>query len=334
MRAYTECKYYLDHLRVPEGYETDVISIAEAPSMTAGYNAGMQSTDARYKVYMHQDVLIVNPDFIHDMLKVFSMDESIALMGMIGARQLGDDAKLVMDWDTGKVLHNCSPSRLEYKMGNVPYQAVEAVDGLLLATQCDAQWREDLFDGWDYYDISQCMEFLRRGKKIVVPYQEEPWVWHDNLYSKMDRYYDYAEIFAKEYSDIHTFVQTPVSDKVREYHDLKEKMRKEMFTLVDCGRRGELIQIFRNPANRGYLHLKELQIIADIEYLENDNKSEKRLWEKADTAVTLLEKVRDAKFMLKRAQFRLEAASLIYEKCRRVYSPYALSVIQEAYAFR
>ena len=32
--AYAECKYYIDHLSVPEGYELDVLAITEAPSMT------------------------------------------------------------------------------------------------------------------------------------------------------------------------------------------------------------------------------------------------------------------------------------------------------------
>lgn len=50
---YAECRYYLDRLYVPDGYSTDVISIKEAPSMTAGYNAGMKSSDAKYKVYLH-----------------------------------------------------------------------------------------------------------------------------------------------------------------------------------------------------------------------------------------------------------------------------------------
>lgn len=334
MLAYAECRHYLDHLQIPEGYETDVITIEESPSMTAGYNAGMLSTDARYKVYMHQDVLIVNPHFIGDLLKVFAMDESIALVGMMGVKRLDNDVKMAMTWDTGKILHNCSPSRLEYEMDNMAYQEVEAVDGLLIATQFDAPWREDLFDGWDFYDISQCMEFLRRGKKVVVPCQEEPWVWHDNLYSKMGRYYDYAELFAKEYADIHAFVNIPVSESVQEYHELKEKIRKEMYTLVDRGRRKELVELFRNPDNRGYLHLKEFQIIADIEYLEDTNRESQRLWTESDTAATLLEKVRKAKYLLKREEFRVEDARSISEKIRQAYSPYAVSVIQEAYAFK
>lgn len=303
--------------------------------MTAGYNAGMQSTDARYKVYIHQDVLIVNPRFIPDLLKAFAMDESIGLVGMIGAKHLNSDAKMAMTWDTGKILHNCSLSRLEYKMESAVYQEVKAVDGLLIATQFDVLWREDLFDGWDYYDISQCMEFRRRGKKaVVLPCQKEPWVWHDNLYSKMGRYYDYAGRFAKKYADIHPFVNIPVSERVQEYHELKEKMRKEMYALVDCGRRKELVELFRNSDNRGYLHLKEFQIIADIEYLENRSGESRRLWTELDTAVTLLEKVRRAKYLLKREEFHVEDARSVREEIGQVCSPCAAEVIREAYAFK
>lgn len=332
--AYAECKYYIDHLSVPEGYELDVLAITEAPSMTAGYNAGMQSTDAKYKVYMHQDVQIVNWNFIQDMLNVFEMDERIGLIGMIGTKHLDNDVKTAMNWDTGKILHNCSPSRLEYEMESSGYQEVEAVDGLLLATQFDVPWREDIFDGWDYYDISQCMEFLRRGKMVVVPYQAEPWVWHDNLYSKMNRYYDYAKLFAKEYSDIHPFVYIPVSERIREYHELKEKMRKEMLHLIDLGKRKEVVELFRHPANRGYLHLKEIQIIADIEYLEAEHGVRQRLWRESDSAQTLLKKIREVKYMLKRIEFGLDSAEVISKWINVVCSPYVIDIVLKEYTFK
>lgn len=40
---------------------------------------------------------------------------------------------------------------------------VTAIDGMFMATQYDISWREDLFDGWDFYDISQSCEFTRGG---------------------------------------------------------------------------------------------------------------------------------------------------------------------------
>lgn len=328
IQMYSECKFYLDHLVVPEGYETDVITIEDAPSMAAGYNVGMHSTDAKYKVYMHQDVLILNPTFISDMIKVFATDQEIALMGMMGAKHLCDDAKMVLHWDTGKVFHNCTPSKLEYEMGDVLYQEVEAVDGLLIATQEDTFWREDIFDGWDYYDTSQCMEFMRKGKKLVVPNQKTPWVWHDNLYSKMGDYYTYAKCFIKEYSDIRNFVYVPAPENIQ-FNDLKEKMRREMFYMVENGNKAELVDIFQNPDNRGYLVFKDFQILADIEYLEEANNVQYKFWTENDTAETLLRKVREVKYLLKRIDFHMEADESALEK----YSPYVIGLIYEAYAF-
>ena len=59
---------YLNRLIVPDGYEMEILSIREAKSMTSGYNEGMHASDAKYKVYMHQDVFIVNKNFIADLL--------------------------------------------------------------------------------------------------------------------------------------------------------------------------------------------------------------------------------------------------------------------------
>ena len=68
-----ECIHYINHLLIPEGYEIDLITITEATSMTEGYNQGMTSSDAKYKIYMHQDVFIINPNFMNDVLTVFCL---------------------------------------------------------------------------------------------------------------------------------------------------------------------------------------------------------------------------------------------------------------------
>lgn len=194
---YAECRYYLERLHVPAGYTTDVISIQEAPSMAAGYNAGMKSTDATYKVYLHQDVFIKDRDFIAHMLDVFRCDVRIGLLGMVGKRNKKLQADALMTWDTGKVLDNvhvsgfwhfCRPSKEEI------FAEVWAVDGLLMATRYDVMWREDLFDGWDLYDFSQCMEFIRRGYMVTVPWQEDPWCFHDDLYVRLGRYDHYLTV--------------------------------------------------------------------------------------------------------------------------------------------
>ena len=226
---YAQALSYIDRLHVPDGYELDVIAVREAPSMAAGYQMAMEHTDARYKIYMHQDTFIINREFLQDMLSVFRSDDRIGVIGMVGCDDVPINAQAVAAWNVGCVYHNCIPARVQYtqRVDRQPVD-VEAVDGLLLATQHDVRWREDLFDGWDFYDISECFEMRRAGYRVVVPYQDSPWCYHDNTYSKMLNYYKYCERAVGEYQDIKPFVADGVSARRREYDRLREDSREEL----------------------------------------------------------------------------------------------------------
>ena len=71
---FQECVNYIHWLEVPEGMEVEVLEIREAKSMTSGYNEGMSSSNAKYKVYMHQDVFLINRYFIYDILSLFQVE--------------------------------------------------------------------------------------------------------------------------------------------------------------------------------------------------------------------------------------------------------------------
>lgn len=197
-----ECLYYINHLNVPEGYGVDVLTIEGASSMTSGYNEGMHYSDAKYKVYLHQDVFIINRDFIQNCLQIFQSDERIGIIGNVGAAKL--PASGVM-WDAdrfGKVYeqHNYETVLLSNDIKNgKAYMEVETIDGFLIVTQYDIEWREDLFDKWDFYDVSQCMEFIRHGYKVVVPRMNEPWCVHDCGFVNLGNYEEERIKFVKEY---------------------------------------------------------------------------------------------------------------------------------------
>ena len=55
----------------------------------------------------------------------------------------------------------------------------EALDGMLLATNRDLRWRDDIFDGWNFWDVAQSIEFRVAGYRVVVPGQRLPWVAHE-----------------------------------------------------------------------------------------------------------------------------------------------------------
>lgn len=75
-------------LYVPEGIHVDFMAITGASSMVEAYQAGMEQTDAKYKVYIHQDVWIVGKDFLYTVLNCFSSDNSIGMAGGVGSRYL------------------------------------------------------------------------------------------------------------------------------------------------------------------------------------------------------------------------------------------------------
>ena len=202
-----ECLIYIYDLYIPEGYTIDIITVKEADSMTSGYNAAMRSSDAKYKIYMHQDVFILNKYFLYHLLNIFTSNQKIGMIGMVGAPELTGDAIMWSVKRVGRVIDHftediCYAPHVMDEPQDILY--VKAIDGLLMATCVDIPWREDVFDGWDYYDMSQSMEFKKRGYLLAVPKQERPWCLHDDGFVlSLLNYNHYRKIFIEEYKDVY-----------------------------------------------------------------------------------------------------------------------------------
>ena len=201
---YEESLLYLRHLELPSGMTAAYLPVRGASSMAAGYNQAMRQSAAKYKVYLHQDTLIVHKNLAADLLALFT-DPSIGMVGVIGCRAL---PKSGIWWDGrrtyGRVLHACEAESVvdsELQEPHGPYVPVEAADGLFLATQYDIPWREDLFTGFHLYDTSQCLEFKRQGYQVVLPNQTASfWCIHCPVEKPLDpKYKGYQEIFLEEY---------------------------------------------------------------------------------------------------------------------------------------
>ncbi len=204
---YEECLWYINQLYVPEGYETDVICITEAESIAQAYNAAMESSDARYKVYLHQDVFIYHRKFIEDIIKVFQSDERVGLLGVFGGVDLPENAMVYSAWNRGCTfysIHSKQAANVYFLHQDVysgrGYTEVEAVDGMMMVTQYDVRWREDLDLGWDFYDLSQSLEYRRQGYHVGIPFQTTPWCMHDCGYTFLNDAKGWKNIL-KEYRD-------------------------------------------------------------------------------------------------------------------------------------
>lgn len=204
VQYYEECVRYIEELEVPDGYCTDILCIQEAASMAEGYNGGMRESDAKYKVYLHQDTFILNHGFINEILRIFTEDKRIGMIGFAGTDKISINSQGCLNWNIGNVV-NYNGRAVDdtdfLRQKKERWIPVEAAAGFLLATQYDVPWREDFLDGWDYYDVSQSLEMRRRGYQVVVPYQQTAWCYHDCGAPGFRNYDLYREKLALEYPE-------------------------------------------------------------------------------------------------------------------------------------
>ncbi len=234
-----ECRLYLNELMIPEGYEMDVIEIKDATSMTNGNNKGMNQSDAKYKVYLHQDVFIKNRNFIQDILELFQSDSQIGLIGLVGTPYMNKRGTMWQGVRYGGFYRLEEYMKKDIVHRFFPmfegYMEMDAVDGLLIATQYDIPWREDLFKKWDFYDVSQSFEFIKAGYKVVVPGQAKDWYIHDCGVVNLSNYEDERKLFLKEYrefmdsrqnEDWETYLNKVCESVTNGYHGQEEEKQR------------------------------------------------------------------------------------------------------------
>ena len=232
-----ECIRYIKKLIVPAGVEIGIITLDDVKSLTSGYNIGMHRSTAKYKVYLHQDVFILNERFIENVLEIFHKDEKIGMIGALGKKDRCKDALYWDAWDEGHVYATGPCLTYDYdRVNGSESKQVVAIDGMIMITQYDVEWREDVFDGFDFYDISQCEEMRKSGYKIVVPYQSSPWCLHDCGNSKFKKFEYYRNIFCDEYKDLgYIYNPNERQDALVEMGNLAERYYEKVYPYLENG---------------------------------------------------------------------------------------------------
>ena len=175
--CYEELVQYLMQLQVPDGYHADIVAIETTAGKASAYNEGMQQSDAKYKIYLDEKTRILKCDFLQKMLEIFSQDDSIGILGVVGTLTIPttgicrDGKKRI-----GRLIAGAENQNRMWGNVSDAYQFVAALDDCLLMTQRDIPWRADLFVEDFFYDTAQCIEFQRRGYKAAVMRQEDYWV--------------------------------------------------------------------------------------------------------------------------------------------------------------
>lgn len=304
---FEECCFYIHRLSVPAGYDIDIIAIREADSMCAAYNVGMNNSDAKYKVYMHQDVMIRNVQFIENIIKIFKQNLKVGMIGMIGGTCMPETGVIYRAWDIGMV--DCrDPDMAYYLEGqqNMPKKdvIVEAVDGLLMATQYDITWREDLFTHFDFYDVSQSFEMRKAGYQVLVPYQKTPWVIHDSGFAKLTYYDEERKKCKKEYPQYLYADNGFEFTYDREWNELSELLAEQVKKMIEDKNWEQVIPIIDSyeKAGRKNSSLEMLKIWKNIYEKERTN----NFFSNCKNYEGMYTKYTAVRFLLRRMELNME----------------------------
>ena len=307
---FKECVYYINRLVLPEGYSTNIIAIREADSMCAAYNVGMHSSDAKYKIYLHQDVMIRESHFLENIIALFSQKD-VGIIGMIGGNQMPKTGVTYRAWDVGMV--DCRDPEMAYyltgsKDGVKADTFVEAVDGLLIATQYDIPWREDLFTHFDFYDVSQSFEMRKAGYKILVPYQKNPWVIHDSSFAKLTYYDEARKICLREYPE-YLYANGGFDFTYdKEWNELSDLLADQIKSLIEAhawDSVGEIIESYRRAGRKSSI-LETFGVWYDIYRKEKAASVKNDFFSECIDYQNMYEKYMTVRFLLRRMELGLE----------------------------
>jgi GT2 family glycosyltransferase len=162
--------------------------------MAEGYQRAMESSTARYKLYVHQDVYLVHRGLLPELLHLFDTHPRLGMVGVVGATRL--PAKAI--WWVNNGFHSYGRLREYFRPGGFPaslyirrrilhfsrfrsvvgdYQPAAVVDGLFMATQYDLPWVNSL-GGFELYDHVQALEFIKAGLEVGIARQAAIWCIH------------------------------------------------------------------------------------------------------------------------------------------------------------
>ena len=186
-------------LNLPDGFKSETHFVGNENRCTA-FNRAMKNDDAKYKIYLDDKTTIFNQNILIELIDIFQSDAKIGAIGCSGAIQLSTNGSSHMSaMRCGTMFVGNDKTKLMWGSKiDGRYREVEVLDGFLIATQYDVEWREDLFKQNSFGAAAQCLELRRRGYKCVAAAQSEPWVWYRS--NSMPFHESCRKAFLAEYS--------------------------------------------------------------------------------------------------------------------------------------
>ena len=160
-------------VKIPEGFELEILPI-DGERKYAAYNFAMANSDAKYKIYVDEKIIIRQENILAELLKIFEQDKSIGMIGCSGAIQLSTHGICINSEKRCGKFRNIQNETDCWEEIDEDCREVEAIDGWFIATQYDIPFREEF---GTFADSAQCLEFRRQNYKVVVARQKNSWLW-------------------------------------------------------------------------------------------------------------------------------------------------------------
>ena len=200
---YASCLKSLQALCLPAGYEAELFTLtAEAP-YAAQANRALSLSDAKYKIYINDDLRLVYAHLLEDLPAIFE-NESIGMVGALGSRSLPTDGNVLGADDKQGAVYvpaKTGLSELRFGEGEDAAAATASVRFVLpsfFATQEDLPWDESCATQY-YAVLAQCRGFEKARRRLVVPLPQPIWCAYQSQNISFDAADDDHERFFARY---------------------------------------------------------------------------------------------------------------------------------------
>lgn len=173
---YSVCLESLQALHLPRGYEAEIFPLAADRPYAVQANRALALSDAKYKIYINDEVCLVQPHVLEEMLAIFA-DAAVGMVGALGSPSLPVDGNVLSSaHKRGAVYVPSEEGFSELRFGDAAGEVADVryILPFFFATQWDIPWDES-YEQQYYAVLAQCRAFEEAGRRMVVPLSETIW---------------------------------------------------------------------------------------------------------------------------------------------------------------
>ena len=174
---YNTCLESLQALHLPVGYEAEIFTLTAETSYAAQVNRAQTLFNAKFKIYINDDIRLVCSDMLEKLLRIFK-DESIGMVSFMGSRSLSVDGNVLgVEDKQGAFYIPMGRNLSEMRFGENSTESLADVRFILpslFAMQMDLSW-DEVYETQYYAVLAQCRKFEEAGRRIVVSLAQDIW---------------------------------------------------------------------------------------------------------------------------------------------------------------